>query len=80
MNRKVPLWADLLLTFWVLLVAVLFFGPSFLPVIGLWTGPATVVYLVIVMITVVTLALRFLHRSKVPAAAPPPRSVSRRRK
>ena len=38
MTEKPPLWADLLLTLWVLVVAVFFFGVYFVPAIGLYTG------------------------------------------
>ena len=37
MTEKPPLWADLLLTLWVLVVAVFFFGVYFVPAIGLYT-------------------------------------------
>jgi hypothetical protein len=72
MKREgLPIWADVLLTLWIILVAVIFFVPSTAPLlgaeslarlIGAWTQPASLAYLFMLIAAVLTLALRFLHR------------------
>ena len=62
MNK--PTWgADLLLTVWVIMVAVIFFGPLLDPLLGLWTTTASLAYLLLVVAAAATLTLRFLRRS-----------------
>ena len=64
MNNKPPLWADLLLTAWVLAVAVFFFGGYLLPAqIGVYTSAGAGLYALMLLVSVGTLALRYLNRS-----------------
>lgn len=62
MTDKPPLWADLLLTAWVLVVTVISFGVYAAPRIGLWTDTASAFYGLMLLISAVTLALRYLRR------------------
>ena len=63
MPEKPPFWADLLLTLWVLVVGVIYFGGYFVPAIGALTLNASAFYALMVLVSVLVLALRFLHRS-----------------
>ena len=64
MNNKPPLWADLLWTAWVLAVAVFFFGGYLLPAqIGVYTSAGAGLYALMLLVSVGTLALRYLNRS-----------------
>ena len=64
MNTKPPLWADLLLTVWVLAVALFFFGGYALPAqIGVYTSAGAGLYALMLLVSVGTLALRSLNRS-----------------
>ncbi len=64
MNEKPPLWADLLLTAWVLAVALFFFGGYALPAqIGVYTSAGAGLYTLMLLVSVGTLALRYLNRS-----------------
>ncbi len=64
MNRKPPLWADILLTVWVLAVALFFFGGFALPAqIGIYTSAGAGVYALMLLVSVGTLALGYLNRS-----------------
>jgi hypothetical protein len=78
MSQKPPPWADLLLTVWVAVVAAIFFGPIFVPAVGLWTAPAGLLTLLMVMAAAVTLALRLVPRRDVPET--PPSAEKRPRK
>lgn len=66
MNRmnKIPLGADLLLTAWVVVVAIIFFGPLFVPMIGLWTTGASLLYLLMIVASAAIIALRFVRRGR----------------
>ena len=65
MTRKPPLWADLLLIVWVLVVAVFYFGGYFLPgLIGVYTPSGTAIYALVLLVAVGTLAWKYLHRAK----------------
>ena len=71
MTGKPPLWADLLLTVWVLVVAVFFFGVYFVPTVGLWTDSVgAALYTIMILVSAGTLAVKYLHRNDAPA--PPP--------
>ncbi len=62
-SGKPPLWADLLLTLWVLVVGVVYLGGYFVPAIGALTPNASAFYALMVFVSVLTLALRYLRRS-----------------
>jgi membrane protein implicated in regulation of membrane protease activity len=66
MMQKPSSWADLLLTIWIAVIAVIFFGPMFVPAIGLWTASAGLLSLLMIMAVAVTLALRLVHRRDAP--------------
>ena len=64
MTEKPPLWADLLLTVWVLVVAVFYFGGYFLPaLIGVYTPLGGAFYALMLLVAAGTLAWRYLHRA-----------------
>ena len=61
---KPPLWADALLTMWVLVVAVFYFGGYFLPAgIGVYTQLGAAFYALMLLVAAGTLAWNYLHRS-----------------
>ncbi len=63
MTEKPPFWADILLTLWVLVVAVFFFGGYFLPAsIGVYTQAGSALYALMLLVSVGTLAWKYLHR------------------
>lgn len=65
MTEKPALWADLLLTLWVLVVAVVYFGGYFLPAqIGIYTPFGAVFYAVMLLVSIGTLAWNYLHRTE----------------
>ncbi len=65
MTTKPPLWADILLTLWVLAVALFFFGGYALPAqIGIYTSAGAGVYALMLLASVGTLALNYLNRSR----------------
>ena len=65
MTEKPPLWADLLLTLWVLVVAVFYFGGYFLPAqIGLYTQAGAAFYALMLLVSAGTLAWNYLHRAE----------------
>ena len=63
MIEKPPFWADVLLTLWVLVVAIFFFGGYFLPAsIGIYTQAGSALYALMLLVSVGTLAWKYLHR------------------
>ena len=63
MTGKPPLWVDLLLTLWVIAIAVFYFGGYFLPAqIGVYTQVGAGIYALMLLISVGTLAWNYLHR------------------
>ncbi len=61
---KPPLWADALLTLWVLVVAVFYFGGYFLPAqIGVYTQLGAVFYALMLLVSAGVLAWNYLHRT-----------------
>ena len=59
-----PFWADLLLTLWVLVVAVFYFGGYFLPAqIGVYTQAGAGFYALMLLVSAGTLAWSYLHRA-----------------
>ena len=63
MTEKPPLWADILLAVWVIVVGVIYFGGFFVPAIGAWTGRATAVYALMLLVSVCVLAWNYLNRA-----------------
>lgn len=65
MTEKPPVWADWLLTVWVLAVGVFYFGGTFLPEqIGRYTAAASAIYALVLLVSVGTMAFRYLGQSK----------------
>ena len=63
MTEKLPLWADLLLTLWVVVVAVFSFGGYFLPrQIGVYTQAGAGIYALMLLVSAIVLAWNYLHR------------------
>ena len=63
MTQKPPVWADLLLTLWVVVVALFYFGGFFLPAqIGAYTDQGAKVYALMALVSGGVLAARFLGR------------------
>ncbi len=63
MTNKTANWADILLTLWVVVVAVFFFGGYFFPAqIGLYTQAGAGFYALMLLASVGTLAWNYLHR------------------
>lgn len=56
-------WADFLLCLWVVVVGVCFFGVALWPALGNSTQKASVFYAAMVLVSAVTLALKFLRRA-----------------
>ncbi len=64
MTGKPPLWADGLLTLWVLVVTVFYFGGCFLPAqVGVYTQAGAAFYALMLLISAGTLAWKHLHRA-----------------
>ncbi len=65
MTEKPPAWADLLLTLWVIVVALFYFGGYFLPAeIGAYTEQGAKVYALMALVSGGILAARFLGRKE----------------
>lgn len=65
MNTKPPIWADWLLTAWVLAVGVFYFGGYFLPnLIGRYTASASALYALMLLASAGYGAFCYLSRSK----------------
>ena len=66
MTEKPPVWADWLLTLWVVAVGVFYFGGTFLPEqIGRYTAAASAIYALLLLVSVGAMALRYLGHSKI---------------
>lgn len=61
---KPPLWADVLLTVWVIAAGMFYFGGFFFPAIGGRTAIGTAFYAVMIFVSALTLALRFLRAAR----------------
>ncbi len=61
MNDKPAAWADALLTLWVVVVGVVYFGGLFVPALGALTGNFAAFYALMVLVGALTLAQKFLH-------------------
>jgi hypothetical protein len=55
--------ADVLLTLWIVTVGVIYFGGYFLPALGGLTGAGAAFYALMLLISAILVARRFLHRS-----------------
>ncbi len=65
MNDKPPLWADWLLTVWVIVVGVFYFGGTLLPgQIGRYTAAASAIYALLLLVSAGAMAVRYLSQSK----------------
>lgn len=65
MTEKPPRWADWLLTVWIVAVGVFYFGGAFLPEqIGRYTAAASAIYALLLLVSVGTMAFRYLEQSK----------------
>ena len=65
MTEKPPVWADWLLVFWIVAVAVFYFGGVLLPdQIGRYTAAASVLYALLLLVSVGAMAFRYLNQSK----------------
>jgi len=63
MTEKPPVWADWLLTLWVVAVGVFYFGGYFLSAaLGRYTAAASAIHALMLLISAGTLAFRYLHR------------------
>lgn len=63
MTEKPSPWADWLLTVWIIVVGVFYFGGYFFPaLIGRYTAAASALYALMLLASVGTLAVRFLRR------------------
>jgi len=71
MTDKPPLWADLLLTLWVIFVGVFFFGGYFLPrQIGIYTQAGAGIYALMLLVSAGALAWNYLHRADAQKSKP----------
>ena len=59
---KPAIWVDLLLSAWVVVVGVVYYGGYFVPIIGAFTANASAIYALILLISVVAIADRYLRR------------------
>lgn len=65
MSEKPPVWADWLLTFWVLAVGVFYFGGYFLPnVIGRYTVSASALYALMLLVSAGYGAFQYLSKTR----------------
>lgn len=65
MTEKPPPWADGLLTLWVLVVAVFYFGGYFLPAqIGVYTQAGSAFYALMLLASAAAMAWSYLHRAE----------------
>lgn len=65
MTERPPVWADWLLTFWVVAVGVFYFGGTLLPdQIGRYTAAAAAIYALLLLVSAGAVAFRYLGRSK----------------
>lgn len=68
MDKRPTGWADALLTLWVAVVGVVYFGGLFVPAIGALTGNFAAFYAVMVLVGALAVARKFLHPG--PEASP----------
>ncbi len=67
MTEKPPLWADVLLTLWVVVVGVFFFGGYYFPQqVGVYTQAGAGFYALMLLLSAGTLAWNYLHRTDAP--------------
>ncbi len=64
MTDKTPVWADWLLTVWIIAVGVFYFGGYLFPAqIGRYTSAASALYALMLLAAVAALGMRFLRRN-----------------
>jgi hypothetical protein len=63
MSPKPPRWTDVLLTIWIVVVGLIYFGGYFVPAFGVLTGAGAAFYALMVLISALVIARRYLHRS-----------------
>jgi len=78
MNEKPAWWADALLTLWVVVVGVVYFGGLFVPAIGALTGNFAAFYAIMVLVGALTLAQKFLHPTHEDSPPNTPRTKNRK--
>lgn len=78
MPHKPAVWADALLTLWVLVVGVVYFGGLFVPAIGALTTNFAAFYAMMVLAGALTLARKFLHPKPQDPPKPTPRTRNRK--
>jgi hypothetical protein len=65
--QKPPIWADLIGTAWIIVVAIVYFGGYFWPEqIGTLTARFEAIYAFMVLLTAAVLTLRYLTRDRSP--------------
>lgn len=70
---KPAIWADLLLAVWVVVVGFVYYGGYFFPAIGAFTANASAIYALMLLISVLAVANRYLRRST--SGAPGPEAI-----
>ncbi len=78
MNEKPAGWADALLTLWVVVVGVIYFGGLFVPAIGALTGNFAAFYALLVLVSALALAQKFLHPTHEDSPKDAPRTKTRK--
>ncbi len=78
MAHKPAGWADALLTLWVIVVGVVYFGGLFVPALAALTGNFAAFYALMVLAGAVALALKFLHPSHEDLPKNTPRTKNRK--
>ncbi len=61
MQNKTMGWADALLTLWVVVVGLVYFGGLFIPAVALLTGNFAAFYALMLLAGALALARKFLH-------------------
>ena len=64
-SEGLPRWADALLTLWVVVVAVVYFGGYFWPeAVGVYAAAGRTFYAALLLVAAVSLTLRYLNRGR----------------
>lgn len=78
MNEKPAWWADALLTVWVIVVSVVYFGGLFQLTLGAMTGNFAAFYAFMLLVGALTLAQKFLHSDHDDPSKTTPRTKNRK--